>query len=269
MSFIKHEDPKIQGAVDLFLEEKRHHIQGELLFLALHGSHAYGSAHKDSDVDLSGVFIAPIDDFIGMGSAQQTFDSQSSDVYDIYMHEVGKFFRLAAQGNPNAIEVLWGPPLYVHPHFESVIDNRDKFLSQEFISRCKGFANAQMGRIKRGNKGGKINNHKREKHAFHIFRLLKMALQVAQGEPTNGLIVVKDPDDIRDRIKKTDNAHLIKWMEVMIEKIDEQRHSDKNDLPDKPDLDLLHHRLLDLRYNVEADAIELDHLERLILEDLA
>jgi len=61
--------------------------QNLLLFEAVSGSHAYGLQHKDSDVDLRGVFVMPKVQFYGLNQTEQVSDKKNDEVY----YELKKF----------------------------------------------------------------------------------------------------------------------------------------------------------------------------------
>lgn len=92
-----------------------------LIYLAKSGSHAYGTATPDSDIDLFGLVVPPADlvfkkDVIpGFGDQGETFHQFVSEVnnegqkYDITIYSVIKFAELCRQGNPNIYELCWIP----------------------------------------------------------------------------------------------------------------------------------------------------------------
>lgn len=120
-----------------------------LLFKAISGSHAYGLQHKDSDVDIRGVFVLPKSLFFGLDPVEQLSDPTN----DIVFYELYKFFALLIKNNPNMLELLRMPAdciQYRHPLF-------DKLKPQLFLSRrCKatfaGYAASQIKKARGLNK---------------------------------------------------------------------------------------------------------------------
>jgi len=76
-----------------------------VLFEAVSGSKAYGTATETSDTDTRGVFILPNEVILGMNYTQQV-NNQSNDTI---FYEVKRFFQLLSKNNPNIMELLFMP----------------------------------------------------------------------------------------------------------------------------------------------------------------
>ena len=119
-----------------------------------HGSHAYGLATPESDEDFKGVAIPPVEYYLGFvnrfDQAEIKSDNQDSVIYNIQ-----KFFKLAADCNPNIIEVLWvneEDQLIVTDAGRTILDHREKFLSKKALYTFSRYAMSQLKRIKRHRK---------------------------------------------------------------------------------------------------------------------
>ncbi|MEO1271784.1 MAG: nucleotidyltransferase domain-containing protein [Myxococcota bacterium] len=124
-------------------------IHDRTLLLTRHGSHAYGLAHAESDVDLKGVAIPPQRTFTGF--LHPFHQVETRQPYDMVIYGVRKFFALAADCNPNIIEVLWTDPediLWMTTLGEKLVKHRSLFLSQKAKHTFSGYAIAQLKRIK-------------------------------------------------------------------------------------------------------------------------
>lgn len=123
-------------------------VESNTIFCALHGSHAYNLATETSDIDIKGVLIAPLDHYLGFS---KTFEqAEGREPYDLSIFEIKKFFKLAAQCNPNIIEILYTEPsehVFVSPIGQKLIDNRDAFLSMKARHTFAGYAKSQLHRI--------------------------------------------------------------------------------------------------------------------------
>lgn len=86
------------------------------LFATISGAHLYGFASADSDVDIRGSFVLPIDTVLGLESAEETW--QVSEVInglevDWVAHDVEKFITMMMKKNGYVLEQLYSP-LVVH-----------------------------------------------------------------------------------------------------------------------------------------------------------
>lgn len=124
-------------------------LSANTIFLTMHGSHAYGLNTESSDVDMAGICIPTKDHVLGfLNSLEQIqFDKPDGQIYSII-----KFFRLAADNNPNVMELLWIDPKYMvtydHSWLLDMLSNRDLFLSKKVRYTYSGYAVAQLKRIK-------------------------------------------------------------------------------------------------------------------------
>lgn len=119
-----------------------------LIFKCLAGSRAYGTSTPTSDWDTRGLFIAPPEYVLG---AFQHVEQVESKQPDEVIYELGKFIQLAANCNPNIIELLFtdgDAVLYSTPTFERLKANAHLFLSTKARHTFSGYAFAQLKRIK-------------------------------------------------------------------------------------------------------------------------
>ena len=87
-----------------------------LLFATISGAHLYGFQSPDSDFDLRGAHVLPLEKVVGLDVRDETV--QDSRVIeglemDIVSHDVRKFFRLLLTKNGYVLEQLYSP-LIVH-----------------------------------------------------------------------------------------------------------------------------------------------------------
>lgn len=118
------------------------------IFLTRAGSHAYGLATPESDLDLRGIAIPPKEYFLGFWHC---FEQAESTNPDLVIYDIRKFFHLAAACNPSIIELLWTEAedhLLVTPLGRRLIEHRSLFLSRKAKHTFSGYAAAQLKRIK-------------------------------------------------------------------------------------------------------------------------
>src|SRR5438093_4481912 len=87
-----------------------------LLFATISGAHLYGFPSPDSDFDLRGAHVLPLDNVVGMEVRDETVeDSRIIEglEMDIVSHDVRKFFGLLLKKNGYVLEQLFSP-LIVH-----------------------------------------------------------------------------------------------------------------------------------------------------------
>lgn len=120
------------------------------IFEATTGSHLYGTATPESDYDSRGVCIPPlevsIDPFMKF-DVKDSFDGEDRSIYDL-----GKFFNLCADNNPNVLEMLFIPEKFVVYKtilWDKITKSRDLFLSKNIKHRFLGYAFSQLEAIKR------------------------------------------------------------------------------------------------------------------------
>jgi hypothetical protein len=133
-------------------------MENKIIFKAIVGSQAQGTATPLSDNDFKGIYIQPIDDLISYG--YQEFDKVSKD--EIY-YEVRRFFDLLINGNPEALELLYSPDdciLVTSPQFELIRANKEKFLTKKC---AKSFGNYGYSQIKKAKGLNKMINWEAEK----------------------------------------------------------------------------------------------------------
>lgn len=157
------------------------------------GSHAYGLATDDSDIDYRGCFVQSQFQRNGFGESSETYDRLKPDVC---LHELYKFMKLAASGNPNILEMFWLPENHyvkLKPAGKDLIYHRDLFLSQKVRLTYGGYAMSQIKRLEQRGDGSFSSKLRKRysKHARHCFRLLNQGAEIlATGNLT---VRVKDP----------------------------------------------------------------------------
>ena len=119
-----------------------------LIFDTVTGSQAYGTNHKDSDVDTVAICIPTEEYFYSSSRFEQVVYKNGQDrvIYDLR-----KAVGLMADNNPNMLDLLFAPERCVRkitPYWERVIDIRDKFISKRCRHTFSGYATAQLERIK-------------------------------------------------------------------------------------------------------------------------
>ena len=123
-------------------------LKDRTIFLTIAGSQAYGTNIATSDTDYKGIAVPPKEYFYGLQKFEQAdkFDGVDCTIFDIR-----KFVSLAADCNPNIIEMLYTAPadqLIKTEVGALLVGNRSLFLSKKARWTFQGYAFAQLKRIK-------------------------------------------------------------------------------------------------------------------------
>ena len=118
------------------------------LFACVSGAHLYGFESPDSDVDLRGVFILPLDEVLGLNAPVETvtrsFVHEGTEM-DLVAHDILKFCRLLTRKNGYVLEQLYSPLVVAGgADFEELRDiARGCFVKQVFF-HYRGFLGTQL-----------------------------------------------------------------------------------------------------------------------------
>ncbi len=170
----------------------------KLVYLVKAGSHAYGLATPESDLDLRGIAIPPKRFYFGLSNWEQdeTRDEDTDKVVFLFQ----KVIRLALACNPNILEVFFAPKECIvegHRFAEDVQDIRRLFLSQRAHKTFGGYAYSQLQRLavhnrtKHGAHEELVETHGYDtKNAMHLVRLYRMGCELLE----TGEVKVRRPD---------------------------------------------------------------------------
>lgn len=163
-----------------------HHHQYPLLFATVSGAHLYGFPSPDSDFDLRGVHVLPLDSVIGLDLKNETLERSGFDEgieLDLVTHDVAKFIKLMLRPNGYVLEQLLSP-LVVHTTEEH---QRLKELAAGCITKFhahhyRGFANTQWRLFEK-------ENPPRVKPLLYVFRVLLTGIHLMKtGELQANLV---------------------------------------------------------------------------------
>jgi len=228
-------------------------IKTRIIYEVTHGSHAYGTAGPESDLDIRGIAVPPADYFLGFRKRFEQARGPDLGSDDTTIFDIRKFFKLAVDCNPNALELLWVPERCIRvmtPWGERLRAARKSFLSMRAREAFIGFAFSQKKRIENrkaaqdaGTPAPRENATRAAleakygydtKYGSHLVRLLRMAEELF----TSGDLTVDRPDKDELRAIK-DGAwsyeRLMTWADEMMTRV---RLLEKSCtvLPQKPDI---------------------------------
>ncbi len=179
-------------------------LVNNIAFLVQMGSVAYGVSNDNSDIDVYGFVMPPVDilfphtdgKILGFDDIPKfdqwqehhVFDKSTDKEYDFSVFNIIKYFRLVMDNNPNMIDSLFVPRrciMYSTQIGEHIRENRDIFLHKGCWHKFKGYAFSQLKKM--NTKTPKMGSKRREsweehgydlKFAYHIVRLLNEVEQM-------------------------------------------------------------------------------------------
>lgn len=157
-------------------------VTEELIFMTIAGSRMYGTNIASSDVDKRGVCVPPK---IVVNGFARNFEQQQFPNEDTTVFSLKKFMRLAADANPNIIELLYAPEdciKEIHPTWERLREKRDLFLTAKAYHTFTGYAHSQLKRIK-GHRAWLMNppTHKPTREEFGLTEAGQGVRDLARG----------------------------------------------------------------------------------------
>ncbi len=184
-----------------------------LLFTIISGSHLYGFPSPDSDYDLRGVHILPIQEIVGLETRNETIEVsevRESLEIDLVTHDIKKFFLMLLKKNGYVLEQLYSPLiLTTSPEHQEL-----KFIAKNCITRHHsyhylGFAATQWKLFE------KESTH-RLKPLLYVYRVLLTGIFLMQtGRIEANLIKLNEifnlpyiPDLIAQNLAGTERSIL-------------------------------------------------------------
>jgi predicted nucleotidyltransferase len=134
-------DPRLQRQVELH--------PYPLLFATISGAHLYGFPSPDSDYDLRGVHVLPLEEVVGLTTGRETVEKSGLHdglEIDLVTHDARKFFGLLLKKNGYVLEQVLSP-LVVHttPEHAELKDIARRCVTRHHAHHYLGFAETQWG----------------------------------------------------------------------------------------------------------------------------
>jgi uncharacterized protein len=157
-----------------------------LLFATISGAHVYGFPSPDSDFDLRGAHILPLQKVIGLNVSDETLeDSRVIEglEMDIVTHDVKKFFGLLLKKNGYVLEQLYSPLIVQtsDKHAELKTIARD-LITRHHSHHYLGFADTQWKLFEK-------ENPRRVKPLLYVFRVLLTGIHLMRSGEINANLV--------------------------------------------------------------------------------
>jgi predicted nucleotidyltransferase len=157
-----------------------------LVFATISGAHLYGFPSSDSDFDLRGVHVLPLEDVVGLKTGPETVEK--SGVHDgleldLVTHDAAKFFGLMLKKNGYVLEQVLSP-LVVHTTPEHAVLRAiaARCVTRHHAHHYLGFAETQWKLFEK-------ENPPRVKPLLYVYRVLLTGIHLMQtGEVEANLV---------------------------------------------------------------------------------
>ena len=209
------------------------------------------------DIDLMGVYLAPLEYYVGLGLDKEHHKSIEKFVgkYDVVHYELRKFVNLLIKSNPNVLSLLWlRDNHYIKrtKYSELLVENRNLFVSKIVYKSFTGYAYDKLKQIEHLATEGYMGERRKKlvekygydcKNAAHCIRLLKMGVEFLT---TGELNVFRDDAPYLLEIKtgKWTLDKVKKEAERLFHLADEAYIRSK--LPNKPDVPSIERIVMDI-----------------------
>ncbi|MFW7377511.1 MAG: DNA polymerase beta superfamily protein [Oligoflexus sp.] len=132
--------------------------QRKEIFRCYSGSHLHGTQHKLSDKDYLGIFLPSLEDIFSLtkepNELRQSIRKSvgprnTAGDTDLIVLNLRKFLQLASEGQSNQLEMLFTPQsliLHQTEEYQSIVQNRDLFLSKAVEKTFYGFVKSQFNK---------------------------------------------------------------------------------------------------------------------------
>lgn len=184
-----------------------------LLFATVSGAHLYGFPSPDSDYDLRGAHLLPLEEVVGLKTGPETIEK--SGVYDgleidLVTHDVRKFFGLLLKKNGYVLEQVLSP-LVVHttPEHTELRKIAARCVTRHHAHHYLGFAETQRKLFEK-------ESPPRVKPLLYVYRVLLTGIHLMRtGTVEANLIRLNEeeklpylPDLIQRKVAGTEKGCL-------------------------------------------------------------
>jgi predicted nucleotidyltransferase len=153
-----------------------------LLFATISGAHLYGFPSPDSDYDLRGSHVLPLDAVVGLEVRDETVeDSRAIDglEMDIVSHDVKKFFGLLFKKNGYVLEQLYSPfVLHTTPEHAELKEIAPGCITRHHSHHYFGFAETQWNLFDK-------ERPRRVKPLLYVYRVLLTGINLMRTGTVN------------------------------------------------------------------------------------
>jgi hypothetical protein len=147
-----------------------------LAFATVSGAHLYGFPSHDSDVDLRGVHLLPVEEVVGLRTGEETITRswvRDGVEVDLVTHDLAKFCRLLLTRNGYVLEQALSPLIVASsPVHEELVAAAPGCLTRGHAHHYLGFARTQWALFERS---------RQLKPLLYTFRVLMTGLHLMRA----------------------------------------------------------------------------------------
>lgn len=162
-----------------------------LLFATISGAHLYGFPSPDSDFDLRGAHILPLEKIVGLEVRDETIEDSrvvEGVEMDVVSHDVRKFFGLLLQKNGYVLEQLFSPlVIRATPEHEELKTIARGCLTRHHAHHYLGFAETQWKLFLKG-------SPRRVKPLLYVYRVLLTGTHLMRAGKVEANLVTLNED---------------------------------------------------------------------------
>ena len=148
-----------------------------LVFATISGAHLYGFPSPDSDFDLRGVHLLPLEQVVGLKTGSETIEKSGIHdglEIDLVTHDASKFFGLLLKKNGYVLEQVFSPLVVqtspAHDELKSIAGN---CITRHHVHHYLGFAETQWELFQK-------DSPPKVKPLLYVFRVLLTGIHLMQ-----------------------------------------------------------------------------------------
>jgi len=184
-----------------------------LLFTVISGAHLFGFPSHDSDIDIRGVHILPLEKMISLKTPKVTIQLDrivDGVELDLTTHDIKKFFELLLHKSGNAVEQVFSPlVMETTPEHEELKAIVPQTLTVHHAHHYFGFSQR---------KWKDFLNKKTAKSLLYVYRVLLTGIHLM------------DTHEVQSNILILNETYKLPFIDELIER--KMTHAEKGILPD-------------------------------------
>ena len=165
----------MQGKEDQVLQTVIKRQPYPLLFASLTGSHLYGFPSFDSDLNLRGAHVLPLEKVVGLYTEQESLEVHAELAgaeVDLVTHDIKKYFQLLLKQNPEVLEEIYSPLMHHQgSFFEELREIAGLCITKEYGSSYRAYAQKLWSSFER---------QRQLKPLLYVFRVILTGLHLME-----------------------------------------------------------------------------------------